>query len=454
MDMDRGHSDGMSSVENSRHPFLFLSAPRSWIRIALLNGLAAFSIGAILRFAFVEEIPWLNFRHWLHAHSHVAMLGWVYQALYSYFVFSMLPATAGFRKYILLFWLSQLSIIGMLICFPISGYNAWSIAFSTAHTLLSYVFIYFFWKDTRHEPTTVSLRFAKAALFFLFLSTLALWAMIPIMFMELQGETVYYLSIQFYLHFQFNGWFIFGILSLFFKWMESYGVAFAERKIQIFSRLLILSTYLTFALAVSWAYPIPAFFYLNSIGVLLQIGALLLLLSSLGPAWQAVRHILTEEVWKKPNPLRVMYSWVRFFLLVSFSSLLLKILIQSAVAIPYIATIAYTVRNLAMGFLHLQLVGLVSFFLIGYGVYAKSISMAGPTAKAGTLLFFIGFLGSELLLFGQGVMFWMAAGFLPFYYEILFCFSAFLPLGIALLLLDQLRLTCKRYPIIGRQINR
>ena len=81
---------------------------RTWTIISLFNLLIAVSIGALLRFAFVEEVSWLVFRNFLHAHSHVAMLGWVYLALFTFFIYSFLtPSQQSNPQYKWLFWGSQ-----------------------------------------------------------------------------------------------------------------------------------------------------------------------------------------------------------------------------------------------------------------------------------------------------------------------------------------------------------
>ena len=48
------------------------------------------------------------------------------------------------------------------------------------------------------------------------LSTLAIWSIPPIMIKMGAGSPIYQAAVQFYLHFQFNGWFIFAVLGLFF----------------------------------------------------------------------------------------------------------------------------------------------------------------------------------------------------------------------------------------------
>ena len=54
---------------------------RPWFFVALGFFCAAGCIGALLRLIYVVELPWRTFKPWLHAHSHVAMLGWLFPAL-------------------------------------------------------------------------------------------------------------------------------------------------------------------------------------------------------------------------------------------------------------------------------------------------------------------------------------------------------------------------------------
>ena len=195
--------------------------PKVWFRIALANFFIAAVMGVVLRYAFVEEISWLKFRYFLHGHSHVAMLGWVYLALYALLMGAFLSEeqqrSTFYRN---VFLASQVAVIGMLISFPIQGYAPWPIAFSTLHGLASYFFAWRFWRDIRGQSGLPAL-FVKAALLFMLFSTLALWAMPPIMLLGLQQKAIYYMTVQFYLHFQFNGWFAFAVLALFFQLLES-----------------------------------------------------------------------------------------------------------------------------------------------------------------------------------------------------------------------------------------
>lgn len=408
--------------------------PKKWIVVALLNMLIAVSIGALLRFAYVEEISWLAFKNFLHAHSHAAMLGWVYLALFTFLISTFLPKDFDLKKYNILFWLTQISVLGMLITFPQMGYASWSIGFSVMHTLLSYIFVFFFLRDLRKiqkqnnavaNTFTISNWFVKSSLFFMVFSTLGLWGMGPIMANGMQGDAVYYMTIQFYLHFQFNGWFIFAILALLFKFMEKHHISINPHDAKRFFFFLSISTFLTYALAVTWANPLPILFYINSSGVILQLVALYYFIK------------IAKVVWKQlQNELQVT---PRLLFQLSLFSFVFKILIQSAVIIPTIAIVGYTIRNYAMGFLHLMLIGMVTLFLFGFAAQLKLVRLDNILAKIGVRVFIVGFILSETILFLQGTMFWGAMGFMPYYYELLFGVSAMLPLGLFLILTAQLQ---------------
>lgn len=394
---------------------------QSWLIIALINLLIATAMGALLRFAFVEEIAWIKYKNVLHAHSHVAMLGWIYMALYALLIHAFLPVHLQRSKaYHGLFWLTQFSVLGMLFSFPVQGYGAASIAFSTLHIVLSYIFMGWFWSDMG-KPTNFSGKMARTALVFMFLSTLGVWAMGPIMASSLRGSAFYYMAVQFYLHFQFNGWFLFAVLALFFKFMENREVVFAERQQILFYRLLLVSCLLTYALAVAWSQPELSVFAINGLGVLLQFAALLALLRLVWPQRQAIRQ---------------QFGYLDGLMLrVAFYAFVLKIVIQTAVVFPFVAKAAYTIRNYVIGFIHLILLGAVTGFLLSYVISHRLLPTETRLFRLGLWSIGIGFALSEGLLFLQGTLLWGAKGFLPFYYEGIFGVSALIPIGVALLLL-------------------
>lgn len=399
---------------------------KNWSRIALLNFFFAACLGALMRYAFVEEITWINYRYVMHGHSHVAMLGWLYMALYALLIHVFLtPKQQQKPIYHRLFWLSQISIVGMLISFPLQGYGIVSVCFSTLHLLLSYVFVWRFWFDIRQDIPlhNHSKALILAALLFQVLSSLGLWGMGLVIGLQLQASVWYYITVQFYLHFQFNGWYLFAALALLLQIAGQRGIFYQPRQLKIFHWCLVLATLITFSLVLSWAEPQIYLFRLNGIGVLLQLVAI-----------GVLANILYQQ---RTQLLAVLSKHAKLLLTIALLCLCLKALVQSSVIIPEIAQAGYTIRNLVISFFHLLLLGVISHFIFFFAVGERLIWMDKPLSNWGFRFFFVGFLLSEMILAGQGILFWMAWGFMPFYYELLFFASLLMPIGILLLSIGQ-----------------
>jgi hypothetical protein len=100
--------------------------------ICLINFFIAAMMGLALRYSFISSIN-LNYRYLTHAHSHLAMLGWVYLMLFVLIVHYFVPEKKP--VYNRLFWLTEFSVVGMMVSFPFQGYAVISITFSTLHIL-------------------------------------------------------------------------------------------------------------------------------------------------------------------------------------------------------------------------------------------------------------------------------------------------------------------------------
>ena len=129
-----------------------MNSLQSWIICCFFNFLIAAIMGLVMRFNYLFSLEGINYIYLLHAHSHVAMLGWAYLMIYSLVVYFFIPKDKSTKPvYNQLFWSTQLSVIGMMISFPIQGYALFSIVFSTLHILLSYVFCWLVWSDCKNE---------------------------------------------------------------------------------------------------------------------------------------------------------------------------------------------------------------------------------------------------------------------------------------------------------------
>ena len=395
-----------------------LSEPRLWFKIALFNFLAAAILGVLLRFAFVQELSWMNYTNVLHAHSHVASLGWLYLALFALLTRNFVKQRTTSMTWV--FWISQVSVLGMFFTFIHTGYAPLSIGFSTLHAVLSYEFAHILWKELKEREKEGypkwALIFIKSSLVFMILSTLALWALPALIIGNLKGSAIYYAIIQFYLHFQFNGWFIFAIIGLFLHGVGDHLGSISDRLMKTFWITLSVSCLLTYALSVTWSMPMPFLFTVNGIGATIQFVGLilfLLILRQFKIDW-ASRFTRTTHV----------LMWTALLCLV------LKTIIQTSILIPGVADMAFTIRNFVLAFIHLILLGIVSSFLFAEVSSYAWFKTKASGAHIGIGLFLLGFVLTEILLFGQGLLLWFNQGFLDHYHMYIFLASVLLPIAL------------------------
>ena len=366
-----------------------------------------------MRFAFVSSIDF-NYRNLTHAHSHVAMLGWVYLMLYVFIVHYFVSKKQ--KVFTRLFWLTEFAVVGMMISFPIQGYAPFSISFSTLHIFCSYYFVYLVFKhqNIASKPTRILL---KTALIFMLISTIGVWCLGPAVGLLGQASAFYQIAIQFFLHFQFNGWFLIGLLGLFFYFFDIKDHPLFKR----FHVTLVLATICTLALPISWFAPSPILNWINGFGILCQIVCFILFIKMSKPNIQNHLKSVTKEA-----------KYLYIFALISFA---LKIGFQSASLVPYIGLIAKQNHNFVIGFIHLTMLGVVSGFLFAYIIQSKTTYISS-LFKYGIYSFILGFIGTEFVLFFQGSRFVFGIGLIPNYYPLLFILSSFLVLGISFIFIS------------------
>ncbi|MFS8512885.1 MAG: hypothetical protein LOD87_04075, partial [Planifilum fulgidum] len=94
--------------------------------------------------------------------------------------------------------------------------------------------------------------------------------------------------------------------------------------------------------------------------------------------------------------------------------------------------LVYDTRSVVIGYLHLTLLGFVSFFILIQYIMA-GIWEADKQAVHGISVFYAGFLLNELLLFMMGLAEWIEAPQLPFRLEGLLLAGLMLLAGILLM---------------------
>jgi hypothetical protein len=399
---------------------------KSWILVCFVNFFIASLMGLLLRWMYVAPLEGVNFQFLMHGHSHVAMLGWVYLMLYCLIFHFFVPKEAQQKTiYNRLFWITEIAVIGMMIDFPAQGYAFVSILFSTLHIFCSYYFCSLIWKDAK-PATFPEKRMLRTALFFMVFSTLGVWCLGPAVGLAGKASAIYQIAIQFFLHFQFNGWFLFAVLALFFKQSK---LTIDEKKFRVFYNLFVSSTVLTLALPVSWSLSNPIFYWINAVGVVLQLCSAVLFIRLIRPQLQAFFSQLSSLQ-------KTVYGFALF-------SLALKIIIQLVVLVPELAQVSHEIRNFVIGYIHLTMLGIITGFLFGFAFQNNFLNSKNVIQKWGIILFLLGFVTTEILLFLQGIWLFLNQGSFPDYYQNLFLSSIFLPTGLLMLTIGIFKLKPK-----------
>lgn len=384
-----------------------------YLRIPLFFLLIAGLIGLLLRWQLIRPFPEIVFSNFLHAHSHMMFLGWVCNALLLGYLVYFVPEEQH-RPLKTVFIFLQVTLIGMLVAFPIQGYGLFSIVFSTLHTFGVFVFAYRFFRIVQAFKYA-SVWFASVSLIFFVVSSAGPFALGYTMASGIGKTQAYYFSVYYYLHFQYNGFFTLGVLSLLFRLLEERQLLFDRVAAIRAGKWIAFSVVPAYALSVLWAEPGIIFNLIGLLAALAQIVALYQLFVVLKPLSANVRRVFPRTP--------------RYLLVIVVAGFTLKILLQLASAHPVVAQMAYTWRPLMMAYLHLFLAGVVSLFLMIWHLETGIIARRSAVRMIG--LFVAGLAGSEVALVLQP--WWYAwfghTVFLPAH--VVFAFSVLMVMGMA-----------------------
>lgn len=386
--------------------------------LALLYFFLVGLLGVFLRFFFVLPIP-ANFRYVVHAHSHIALLGWVYIALTT-LIYKMYFSEAGFgRTYRRIFWFTQITLVGMMITFPFTGYALFSITFSTLFLIASYFMAWFILKKTPAPfKTTYSFQLIRAALWYMVFSSIGPWALGGIM-ATLGNTSIWYkMAIYYYLHFQYNAWFILALCGIFFYFMESQNLKPQKKDFRSFFWQVNAAVILSFFLSVLWVEPHWGYYVLAGAGAVLQVTAFAKFYRIISPFWKQIHFSRFTKVLLK----------------LAGSLLAAKILLQLFSAIPWVAELAFSFPDLVIGYLHWVFLGVVSIALFALLAQAKLLKLP----KWIFWVYFAAFITTEILIFYKGTAMWLGLPFPSYFFKLVASASLFLPLTVGLLLVKNL----------------
>lgn len=360
-----------------------------WLRISFLNLLLVAFIGVILRYKIVFSIPFIDQKHLLHGHSHFAFTGWITHTLMVLLVhyLSIHKGETVFRKYRFLLYANLITAYGMLISFPIQGYGLWSITFSTLSIFVSYVFAVVYWKDLNRFPQKGSSHSCfKAAIIFNALSSLGAFSLAFMMGTKNVHQNAYLASVYFFLHFQYNGWFFFGVLGLIFSRLQH--VAVLQKPLQNIFLLFVMACIPAYLLSILWLPMHPVIYWIVVLSAVAQVIGWYRFIQLYRQHRQAFTNCFPKEG--------------RWLLLLAGLAFTIKLILQLGSTIPSLSQLAFGFRPIVIGYLHLVLLGVISISLIGY-ILSFQLMRTSKWLIPGIKVFVTGVLLNEGLLMIQGV---------------------------------------------------
>ncbi|WP_289024129.1 hypothetical protein [uncultured Salegentibacter sp.] len=379
--------------------------------IALAYFFMAAALGILLRLFYITPIA-ANYKYIIHTHSHIALLGWVYLALTAIIYRLFFHGTKLSKKYRYIFLTTNISLLGMLFSFPFQGYAVISIIFSTLFLFCSYFFTAYILKNIpKKHRNTHYYKLIKAALWYMVFSSIGPWALGAIMSSLGKTSIWYKLSIYFYLHFQYNAWFLLAILGIAFYLFYQLKFTFNPSEFKRFFYLLNSGVILSFFLSTYWTNP-PLIFYLAG-----GLGSLFLVL--------AFYKLFAFILWNKMKLKQGLSPFIYRILQLASVLLIGKIVMQSLTAIPFFADLAFKNLDFVIGYLHWVFLGFVSIALFGFLNWLKLIKLP----KKAFYLYLSGFLISEMLIFYKGLVLWLGLPFFSDYFLILVLVSALIPVA-------------------------
>lgn len=378
-------------------------------------------LGAMLRLFPIVSFS-SNYKFIVHTHSHVALLGWVYTALSTIIYKQYLQNANIAKKYNRIFWFTQVTIIGMLVTFPFTGYALFSILFSTLFLISSYLFAWLIFKSTPLKlKQRNSYKLIRIALWYMIISSLGPWMLGIIMQTSGQGSSLYKNAIYFYLHFQYNGWFIIAIIGIFLYILEQHSIQFSTKVFKQFFWQLNSGVIATFLISILWMTPPLLINSLAAIGSIFQLIAFGLLLKLI--------------IANKSKINSVFSSFLNTIFKISTGLFLIKLILQLTVCIPFIANLVSYNVDFVIGYLHWIFLGVVSIPILTFLFYYQ-LAIKSKTFLA---IYILGFVLTECLLFYKGIVIWLQLKLITNYYLYLAIASGILLLAILGIFLIQLK---------------
>ncbi|QQR97933.1 MAG: hypothetical protein IPK18_14125 [Sphingobacteriales bacterium] len=327
------------------------------LKVSIINFIILSILGVLLRFIVIYPISFITYKNLKQAHSHlvfnavITLFGTI--LLIKKFEIEYLYQTKFKYSIVVLIFTAY----GMLFAFSYQGYKLVSIIFHKQHTIILLAY--------------------KLLLFFLVVSSIAPFCLGYLMKSNLAYSPIYYNTVYFYLHFQYNGFFIFIIILLVLLNLKKDK---DTNKIKLFLYTYASSVILTYTISLLWHNANPIKYTISFIGSALQCISIYFLFQT--------SKFSFANTYKNKN----------YLLLFITLCYIAKLVMQLIISIPLFSHSFITNRNIIIAFLHLTLIGVV--WLSFYYNATKHIKQWNYHI----FVFCIIFITTEVLLFISSIL--------------------------------------------------
>ncbi len=392
-----------------------------WLKFSVFNFFIVAVLGVIMRYKIMFALPFVDQKHLQEAHSHFAFYGWITNALYVLIVIYLgkINANINLKKYQGLIIVNLVASFAMLFAFIYGGYFWGSIAASTAALLCSFIFFYFFVRDSSKIADPSKIWFL-AGLFFAVISSVGVFSLGYMKIAGLVSRDYFLAAEYYYLHFQYNGFFIFSCIGLLLYSLKEIDAPINERKNKLLFWLSFFGCLVGYGLSVLWMkIPVSIFTVIVIAAIAQTIGAFML--------FQFVRKNWINLVLKW-SPMQ------RFVLLFAALAFAVKIILQLGSTIPVVNQFAFGFRNVVIAYLHLVLLMCIATFIINQ-ILATNFFIISKSLLLGLKLLLLGIFLNEFTLGLMGV-FSLKYISIPFANLFLLIFSVLMMVSIFILFIN------------------
>jgi len=357
---------------------------KAGVKLILLSLVIATSGGLLLRLA-----PFLDFEfnqyNLRQAHSHLAFLGWVFSALIwlinKYVVTDLFSSSRAFRTW---FWVEFAISNLIFVSFIIFGYTKFPISLLSIHTLIAYWGIVKIFRKSKSIESELRIPLRLGLIGFMISSIGPI--LIPLIKngIILEGQSIN-IGINFYLHFHYNAWFIFTLISILISFLGKKQILELGKRFELGLYLMFSSLFISYVDSLYWI-ELPAWtdflFFINSA---VQLFGFYLLMVPIMKSLTLSEGVLAKGT--KVVLLMVMTIWET------------KYLFELIVNLPFQTWFNVGNHFLQIAYLHWVFLGIVTPFIILQFQELKLL----PNTKVYNVFFWGGWLGTEVLLILMGV---------------------------------------------------